>query len=49
MIEKTLREAFYILQLNKKFKFDINKIRPVITSFKEYLDSLDPALENTSP
>jgi hypothetical protein len=48
MIEKTLREAFHILQPNKKFKFDANKARPVITSFKEYLDSLDPALENTS-
>jgi Protein of unknown function (DUF3723) len=49
MIEKTLREAFHILQPNKKFKFDANKARPVITSFKEYLDSLDPAPENTSP
>jgi len=48
VIEKTFREVLHILRPNENFNFDANKARPVITSFKEYLNGLDLSPTNTA-
>jgi hypothetical protein len=39
-IEKTVFEALTVLRPNEAFAFDANQARPVITSFKDYLDKI---------
>lgn len=48
VIEKTFREVLHILRPNENFNFDANKARPVIASFKEYLNRLEPSAANTA-
>jgi len=48
VIKKTFREVLHILQLNENFNFDANKARPVIASFKEYLNRLKPSPANAA-
>ena len=39
-IEKAVFEALTVLRPNETFAFDANQARPVITSFKDYLDKM---------
>ncbi len=48
VIEKTFREVLHILRPNENFNFDANKAKAVITSFKEYLNRLEPSPTNTA-
>jgi len=48
MIKKSLEDVFHILRPNEKFDLDFSKASPVITSFKEYVFSLQTAPEHTT-